>query len=109
MAAEITREKLMLNLDQELPYAVAVETERWSERDDGSVKIDQVVYVLRPSHKPIVLGKGGQRIKMVGTAARLELEELFGRRVHLFLYVKVRPGWADDPERYRDLGLEFPR
>lgn len=109
MAAEITREKLMLKLDQELPYAIAVETERWNERDDGSVKIDQVVYVLRASHKPIVLGKGGRQIKAVGTAARLELEELFGRRVHLFLYVKVRPGWADDPERYRDLGLEFPR
>lgn len=109
VAAEITREKLFLRLNQEVPYAVAVETESFKEGEDGSVRIDQVVYVLRESHRPIVLGKGGQRIKAVGTAARRELEELLSRRVHLFLHVKVRPDWADDPERYRDLGLEFPR
>lgn len=107
LAAEITREKLFLQLGQELPYAAAVETEDWQERDDDSVRIDQVIYVLRSSHKGIVLGKGGHRIKSIGAAARSELEEILGRRVHLFLFVKVREKWTDDPERYRDLGLEF--
>lgn len=107
LAAEITREKLFLQLYQELPYSLAVETETWRELRDGSVRIEQIVYVSRPIHKAMVLGKGGQRIKAVGQDSRIELEELLERRVHLFLFVKVREGWADDPERYRDLGLEF--
>ncbi len=109
LAAEVTREKLFIRLRQELPYALTVETESWTERDDGSVRIDQVIHVLRDSHKPIVLGKGGRQIKAVGTTAREELEALLDRRVHLFLRVKVAPKWTDDPARYRDLGLEFPR
>ncbi|MFQ5958138.1 MAG: GTPase Era [Alphaproteobacteria bacterium] len=109
LAAEVTREQLFLQLHQELPYALTVETESWQERDDGSLRIDQVVYLQRDSHKPMVLGKGGRRVKEVGSAARRELETLLERRVHLFLHVKVAPKWADDPERYRDLGLEFPR
>jgi len=106
-AAEITREKLYLQLHQELPYAASVETETWTENDDGSVRIDQVIYVERPTQKAIVLGKGGKRIKALGQAAREELEEIFERRVHLFVFVKVREKWGDDPERYRDLGLDF--
>ena len=106
-AAEITREKLYLQLHQELPYAAAVETEDWKEQDDGSVRIEQIIYVERPTQKAIVLGKGGARIKALGQAAREELEEIFERRVHLFLFVKVREKWCDDPERYRDLGLDF--
>ena len=106
LAAEITREKIYLQLHKELPYASAVETEAWTEREDGSVRIDQVIYVERPNQKAIVLGKGGGRIKAIGEAARVELEDLLERRVHLFLFVKVRE-WADDPERYRDLGLDF--
>ncbi len=106
-AAEITREKLYLQLHQELPYAASVETETWTENDDGSVRIDQVIYVERPTQKAIVLGKGGKRIKALGQAAREELEEIFERRVHLFVFVKVREEWGDDPERYRDLGLDF--
>ncbi len=109
LAAEVTREQLFLQLHQELPYALTVETERWDERDDESLRINQIVYLQRESHKPMVLGKGGRRIKEVGSAARRELEALIGRRVHLFLHVKVAPKWADDPARYRDLGLEFPR
>ncbi len=109
LAAEVTREQLFLQLHQELPYALTVETERWDERDDESLRIDQIVYLQRESHKPMVLGKGGRRIKEVGSAARRELEALIGRRVHLFLHVKVAPKWADDPARYRDMGLEFPR
>jgi GTP-binding protein Era len=109
LAAETTREKLFMQLHQELPYHLTVETENWEERSDGSVKIDQVVYVSRNTHKGIVLGKGGQLIKSVGSAARLELEEALGCRVHLFVYVKVREGWLDEPERYREIGLEFPR
>ena len=107
LAAEITREKLYLNLHQELPYALTVETETWEERRDGSVKIEQVIYVRRDSQKSIVLGKGGQQVKKIGAAAREELEMLFDRRVHLFLFVKVRDKWQDDPERYRDWGLDF--
>lgn len=106
-AAEITREKLYLQLRQELPYAATVETEAWTEHDDGSVRIDQIIYVERKTQKAIVLGKGGARIKALGQAARIELEELFGRRVHLFLFVRVRDRWGDDPERYRDWGLDF--
>ena len=107
LAAEITREKLFLQLYQELPYSLAVETETWRELKDDSVRIEQIVYVSRPIHKAMVLGKGGQRIKAVGQDSRTELEELLARRVHLFLFVKVRESWADDPKRYRDMGLEF--
>lgn len=107
LAAEITREKLYLRLHKELPYASAVETEEWREHDDGSVRIQQVIYVQRDSQKAIVLGKGGAMIKGIGAAARQELEEILDRRVHLFLFVKVREAWVDDPERYRDLGLDF--
>ncbi len=107
LAAEITREKVFLQLQQELPYATAVETEAWTEGVDGSVRIDQVLYVRRDSQKSIVLGKGGRRIKAIGSESRKELEEMLGHRVHLFLHVKVRDKWPDDPERYRDLGLDF--
>lgn len=107
LAAEITREKLYLRLHRELPYQAAVETERWEERDDGSVRIDQVIYVQRESQRMIVLGKGGQQIKAIGAAARVELSQILERPVHLFIHVKVREKWGDDPERYRDLGLDF--
>ncbi|MDA0366802.1 MAG: GTPase Era [Proteobacteria bacterium] len=109
LASEITREKLFLGLRQELPYALTVETETWEERNDGSVKIDQVIYVRRDSQKKIVLGKGGQQIKKVGAEARADLETILARRVHLFLFVKVRDNWVDDPERYRAMGLDFPK
>jgi GTPase len=109
LASEITREKLFLGLRQELPYALTVETETWEERKDGSVKIDQVIYVRRDSQKKIVLGKGGQQIKKVGAESRADLEAIFERRVHLFLFVKVRDNWVDDPERYRAMGLDFPK
>jgi GTP-binding protein Era len=107
LAAEITREKLYLQLHQELPYATTVETETWEERKDGSVKIEQVIYVVRDSQKSIILGKGGQQIKKIGADSRKELEEILDRRVHLFLFVKVRENWGDDPDRYRDWGLDF--
>jgi GTPase len=107
LAAEIVREKLFLQLHQELPYQATVEPEGWEEFDDGSVKISMVAYVQRDSQKAIVLGKGGQRIKHIGAAARQELEALLERRVHLFLYVKVRENWIDDPERYRTWGLDY--
>lgn len=107
LAAEITREQLYRQLHEELPYAATVETESWEERRDGSVKIDQVVFVERESQRAIVLGKGGRRIRTLGEAARIELEAIFERRVHLFLFVKVREAWGDDPERYRDWGLDF--
>lgn len=107
LAAEITREKLFLDLHQELPYSLTVETEDWESGEDGSATIRQVIYVERDGHKGIVLGKGGAQIKRVGAAARKELEELLGRRVHLFIFVKVRGKWQDDPERYRDWGLDF--
>ncbi len=108
LAAEITREKLYLRLHDELPYASAVETEKWEERKDGSVKIDQVIYVQRDGQKAIVLGKGGADHQDIGELAREELEEMFGRRVHLFLFVKVREDWAETSEHYREMGLEFP-
>jgi len=108
LASEITREKIYLRLHDELPYATAVETEKWEDRKDGSVKIDQIVYVQRDGQKAIVLGKKGEAIKGIGAASRRELEQIFGRRVHLFLFVKVRPDWADKREHYRDMGLEFP-
>lgn len=109
LAAEITREKLFLRMNQELPYSLTVETESWEERKDGSVKIQQVIFVSRNNYKPMVLGKGGQTIKKIGAMAREDLEEMLERRVHLFLFVKVREKWLDDPERYREMGLEFPK
>ncbi len=107
IAAEITREKLTLRLHQELPYQLTVETESWQERDDGSVRIDQVIYVARDGHKGIVLGRRGETVKAVSQAARAELEEFLGRRVHLFTQVKVRPGWQEEAERYAQIGLDF--
>ena len=108
LAAEVTREKIYLRLHDELPYATAVETEKWEERKDGSVKIDQTIYVERDGQKAIVLGKGGATIKKIGELARTELEEMFERRVHLFLFVKVSENWAEKREHYREMGLEFP-
>ena len=107
IAAEMTREKLTLRLHQELPYQLTVETENWQERKDGSARVDQVIYVIRDGHKGIVLGNKGETIKAVSKAAREELEEFLGRRVHLFLQVKVRSGWMDDSERYSQMGLDF--
>ncbi|MHB2265767.1 GTPase Era [Aliihoeflea sp. PC F10.4] len=109
LAAEITREKLFLRLHQELPYSSHVETERWEEKKDGSVKIEQVIYVERDSQKKIVLGRKGETIRAIGQAAREELAEILEQKVHLFLFVKVRENWINDPERYREMGLEFPR
>jgi len=106
-AAEITREKLYLNLHQELPYALTVETETWEPFDNGAVKVEQVIFVERDSQKGIVLGKGGERIKRIRTLAQEEMKDILGRDVHLFLFVKVRENWGDDPERYRDWGLDF--
>jgi GTP-binding protein Era len=107
IAAEMTREKLTLRLHQELPYQLTVETENWEERKDGSARIDQVIYVIRDGHKGIVLGNKGETIKAVGQAARAEMEEFLGRKVHLFLQVKVRSGWLDEAERYSEMGLDF--
>ena len=107
IAAEITREKLTLRLHQELPYQLTVETENWEDRKDGSVKIDQLIYVMRDGHKGILLGHKGETIKAVGKAAREELEEFMGRKVHLFLQVKVRPNWLNEAERYSEMGLNF--
>jgi GTP-binding protein Era len=109
LAAETTREKLTLRLLPELPYELTVETEGWKERKDGSVRIDQVVYVARDGHKGIALGPKGATIKAVGQAARAELKEFLGQDVHLFLTVKVRPGWLEEAERYGEMGLDFPR
>jgi GTP-binding protein Era len=109
LAAEITREKLYLKLHQELPYQSTVETETWTERKDGSVRIEQTIYVERESQRKIVLGKAGQSIKAIGEAARRELADILEKKVHLFLFVKVREGWGDDPERYRQMGLEYPK
>jgi GTP-binding protein Era len=107
IAAEMTREKLTLRLHQELPYQLTVETENWEDRKDGSAKIDQIIYVMRDGHKGIVLGNKGETIKAVSTASRTELEEFLERRVHLFLQVKVRPGWLEEKERYSEMGLDF--
>lgn len=107
LAAETTREKLFLQLRHELPYASTVETEAWEELRDGSVRISQVIFVERESQKAIVLGKGGTRIKAIGQAARTELERFMERRVHLKLFVKVRETWTEDPERFREMGLEW--
>lgn len=108
IAAETTREKLTLRLHQELPYELTVETEAWEERKDGSVRIDQIVYVARDGHKGIALGPKGATIKAVGQAAREEIKTFLGREVHLFLTVKVRPNWLDERERYGEMGLDFP-
>ncbi len=107
LAAEITREQVFLQLHDELPYAASVETESWEERRDGSVKIDQVLYVRRAGQRAIVLGDKGARIKSIGARARAELERLLDRRVHLFLFVKVRDNWIEDPERYAAIGLDY--
>jgi GTP-binding protein Era len=109
LAAEITREKLYLRLHQELPYQSTVETTSWKERKDGSVRIEQTIFVERMSQRKIVLGKGGQTIKAIGAEARREIAEIVEHPVHLFLFVKVREGWGEDPERYREIGLEFPK
>jgi GTP-binding protein Era len=109
LAAEITREKLFERLHQELPYQSTVETDQWQERPDGSVRIEQTIFVERDSQRKIVLGKGGTTIKAIGQAARREIAEIAEAPVHLFLFVKVRENWGDDPARYREMGLEFPR
>ena len=108
LAAEITREKLYLRLHQELPYSSHVETEKWEEKKDGSVRIEQVVYVERDSQKKIVIGHRGETLRAIGEAARHEIGAILEQKVHLFLFVKVRENWGDDPERYREMGLEFP-
>jgi GTP-binding protein Era len=107
LAAEVTREQVFLQLHDELPYSAMVETESWEERPDGSVRVQQVIYVRKPSQRAIVLGDGGKRIKTIGARARAELGAMLDRKVHLFLFVKVREGWLDDPERYRAMGIEF--
>src|SRR6185503_3218633 len=109
LAAEITREKLFNRLHQELPYQATVETESWKELRGGDVRIEQTIYVERESQRKIVLGKGGATIKAIGAEARREIAQLTEQKVHLFLFVKVREGWGDDPERYRSMGLEFPQ
>jgi GTP-binding protein Era len=107
IAAEVTREQVFLQLHDELPYASTVETEQWEERPDGSLRLEQVIYVQRPGQRAIVLGEGGKRIKTIGARARAELERLMERRVHLFLFVKVRENWIEDRERFEALGLDY--
>jgi GTP-binding protein Era len=109
LAAEITREKIFNRLHEELPYAATVETTDWQERKDKSVRLEQTIYVERDGQKAIVLGKGGQTIKQISMESRIELTRILERPVHLFLFVKVRAGWQDDPERYREMGLERPK
>jgi GTP-binding protein Era len=109
LASEITREKIFDRLHQELPYAATVETTAWQERKDGSVRIEQTIFVERDSQRQIVLGRGGETIKRISMESRKELAEIVERPVHLFLYVKVREGWENDPERYREMGLDFPK
>lgn len=108
LAAEITREKLYLRLHQELPYSSHIETEKWEELPDGSVRIQQVIFVERDSQKKIVLGHKGETIRAIGQASRMEIGGILEQKVHLFLFVKVRENWGDDPERYREMGLDFP-
>ena len=107
IAAEITREKLTLRLHEELPYQLTVETEQWQDKKDGSTRIDQIIYVARDGHKGIVLGNKGETVKAIGQAARADISEFLGRKVHLFLQVKVRENWQDEPERYSEMGLVF--
>lgn len=107
IAAEVTREKLMLRLHQEIPYQLTVETENWEQHGNGSVKIDQLIHVAREGHRSIILGKGGQTIKDIGTVARKELSEIFGKPIHLFLRVKVSERWQDNRERFTAIGLDF--
>jgi GTP-binding protein Era len=109
LAAEVTREKLFLRLHDELPYSLTVETESYETKKDGSIRIQQVIFVQRESQRKIALGEGGQTIKTVGQLAREELQEMLGTKVHLFLFVKVRENWGDDRERYREMGLDFPK
>ena len=109
LAAEITREKLIERLHDELPYQATVETDEWKDQPDGSARIEQTIFVTRESHRKIVLGEGGRTIKAIGTAARKDIGQAHGAPVHLFLHVKVREKWLDDPERYRAMGLEFPK
>lgn len=109
LAAEITREQVYRALHDELPYAITVETENWKDQKDGAARIEQVIFVERAGQKKIVLGEKGAMIKRIGAAARKEMEQQFERRVHLFLFVKVRENWGDDPERYEAMGLEFPK
>src|ERR1700726_1265778 len=109
LAAEITREKIFRQLHQELPYQSTVETDSWTERKDKSIRIEQTIFVERESQRKIVLGKGGASIKAIGADSRKEIAEIVGVPVHLFLFVKVRENWGDDPDRYREMGLEFPR
>jgi GTP-binding protein Era len=109
LAAEITREKIFRQLHQELPYQSTVETDSWTERKDKSVRIEQTIFVERESQRKIVLGKGGSAIKSIGAESRKELTDILGVPVHLFLFVKVRENWGDDPDRYREMGLEFPK
>ena len=109
LAAEITREKLFERLHDELPYQATVETDSWKDQPDGSARIEQTIFVARESQRKIVLGEGGRTIKAIGTAARKDIAEAHGTNVHLFLHVKVRGNWLDDPERYRAMGLEFPK
>jgi len=109
LAAEITREKLFERLHQELPYHSTVETEQWKELRGGDIRIEQTIYVERESQRKIVIGKGGQTLKAIGESARREIADITEQKVHLFLFVKVREGWGDDPERYRAMGLEFPK
>ncbi|MEH2626569.1 GTP-binding protein Era [Bradyrhizobium sp. AZCC 1719] len=109
LAAEITREKIYRQLHQELPYQSTVETDSWTERKDKSVRIEQTIFVERESQRKIVLGKGGATIKSIGAESRKEIAEIVGVPVHLFLFVKVRENWGDDPARYREMGLEFPK
>ncbi|HTW52877.1 MAG TPA: GTPase Era, partial [Stellaceae bacterium] len=107
LAAEVTREQVFLQLHDELPYSATVETENWQERPDGSVRVEQVIYVRRPGQRAIVLGEGGKRIKTIGARARVELGAMLDRKVHLFLFVKVRDNWLDDPERFQAMGIDF--
>jgi GTP-binding protein Era len=109
LAAEITREKIFERLHDELPYQITVETEQWKEMDDGSARIEQTIYVSREAHKKIVIGEKGQMLKSIGAASRKDIMEATEAKAHLFLFVKVRENWADDPERYREMGLEFPK
>ncbi|MGJ8528790.1 GTPase Era [Maritalea sp.] len=108
-AAEVTREKLFLRIHEEIPYGATVETESFKTQKDGSIRIQQIIYVARDGHKKIILGKNGQAIKAIGAESRKELMEMFDVKIHLFLFIKVREKWGDDPSRYREMGLEFPK